>query len=226
MAHEDDDYVQARERMLAEITALVIFNCGRLGKAALNRRVLEALADVPRHAFVPQDMQPYAYADSPLPIGCGKTISQPFIVAVMTDLLDPQPDDKLLDIGTGLGYQTAILSRLASHVYSVELIEALALSARQRLRQLECDNVTLRVANGHQGWSEHAPFDKIIVSAAPEEVPPALLDQLAPGGRLVLPAGPADHQQLLVIDKAGDGTLRRRDIFAVRFSVLEDTAPR
>ncbi|WP_374567378.1 protein-L-isoaspartate(D-aspartate) O-methyltransferase [Ideonella sp.] len=226
MAQEDDDYVQARERMLAEITALVIFNCGRLGKAALSRRVLDALAEVPRHAFVPPDLQPYAYADSPLPIGCGKTISQPFIVAVMTDLLDPQPGDKLLDIGTGLGYQTAILSRLAGHVYSVELIEALALSARQRLRQLGCHNVTLRVANGHQGWPEEAPFDKIIVSAAPEEVPPALLAQLAPGGRLVLPAGPVDHQQLLVIDKAGDGTLHRRDIFAVRFSTLEDTAPR
>lgn len=226
MAQEDEDYVQARERMMAEITALVIFNCGRLGKAALNRRVLNVLAEVPRHAFVPLDLQPYAYADSPLPIGCGKTISQPFIVAVMTDLLDPQPGDKLLDIGTGLGYQTAVLSRLAGHVYSVELIEALALSARQRLRQLGCDNVTLRVANGHEGWPEEAPFDKIIVSAAPEEVPPALLAQLAPGGRLVLPAGPPDHQQLLVIDKAGDGTLRRRDIFAVRFSLLEDTAPR
>lgn len=226
MAQEDEDYVQARERMMAEITALVIFNCGRLGKAALNRRVLNVLAEVPRHAFVPLDLQPYAYADSPLPIGCGKTISQPFIVAVMTDLLDPQPGDKLLDIGTGLGYQTAVLSRLAGHVYSVELIEALALSARQRLRQLGCDNVTLRVANGHEGWPEEAPFDKIIVSAAPEEVPPALLAQLAPGGRMVLPAGPPDHQQLLVIDKAGDGTLRRRDIFAVRFSLLEDTAPR
>jgi len=104
MALEDDDYTQARERMLAEITALVIFNCGRLGKAALGRRVLEVLAEVPRHVFVPLDMQPYAYADSPLPIGCGKTISQPFIVATMTDLLDPQPDDRLLDIGTGLGY--------------------------------------------------------------------------------------------------------------------------
>ena len=226
MALEDDDYTQARERMLAEITALVIFNCGRLGKAALGRRVLEVLAEVPRHVFVPLDMQPYAYADSPLPIGCGKTISQPFIVATMTDLLDPQPDDRLLDIGTGLGYQTAVLSRLVGHVYSVELIEALSLGARQRLRQLGCDNVTLRVANGHHGWPEEAPFDKIIVSAAPEEVPPALLDQLAPGGRLVLPAGPAEHPQLLVIDKAPDGLLRRRDVFAVRFSSLEDTAPR
>ncbi|MEK8034604.1 protein-L-isoaspartate(D-aspartate) O-methyltransferase [Ideonella sp. DXS29W] len=226
MAQEDDEYVQARERMLAEVTALVIFNCGRLGKAALSRRVMSVMREVPRHVFVPLDMRPYAYADSPLPIGCGKTISQPFIVAVMTDLLDPQPDDKLLDIGTGLGYQTAVLSRLAGQVCSVELIEALSVGARQRLHQAGCRNVALHVGNGHHGWPEEAPFDKIIVSAAPETVPPALVEQLAPGGRLVLPAGPPEQQQLLVIDKGPDGSLHEREVFAVRFSSLENTAPR
>jgi protein-L-isoaspartate(D-aspartate) O-methyltransferase len=223
---DDDDFAQARSGMLAEITALVIFNCGRLGKAALGRRVLSAMAEVPRHAFVPAPLQGCAYADTPLPIGCGKTISQPFIVAVMTDLLDPQPGQRVLEIGTGMGYQTAILSRLCGQVFSVELIEALALAARARLASLGCSNVLLRVANGHRGWPELAPFDKIIVSAAPEEVPPALIEQLAPGGRMVLPAGPPEQQQLLVIDKAADGTVSRREIFAVRFSVLEDGTPR
>jgi len=147
-------------------------------------------------------------------------------VAVMTDLMDPQPADRVLEIGTGMGYQTAILSRLVKHVYTVELIELLALAARQRLSRLGCRNVTQRVANGHQGWPEQAPFDKILVSAAPQEVPPALVEQLAPGGRLVLPAGPPEHQVLLVLDKAADGTLKRREVFGVRFSVLEDSAPR
>jgi protein-L-isoaspartate(D-aspartate) O-methyltransferase len=223
---DDEDYAQSRAGMLAEITALVIFNTGRLGKAALDRRVLEALSEVPRHEFVPSELRLCAYADSPLPIGCGKTISQPFIVAVMTDLLEPRPTDRVLEIGTGMGYQTAILSRLVKHVYTVELIELLALAARQRLSRLGCHNVTQRVANGHQGWPEQAPFDKILLSAAPEELPPALVEQLAPGGRMVLPMGPPDQQQLLVVDKAADGTLKRREIFAVRFSVLEDAAPR
>jgi protein-L-isoaspartate(D-aspartate) O-methyltransferase len=223
---DEDDYAQSRAGMLAEITALVIFNTGRLGKAALSRRVLAALSEVPRHEFVPSELRLCAYADSPLPIGCGKTISQPFIVAVMTDLLDPRVTDRVLEIGTGMGYQTAILSRLVEHVYTVELIELLALAARQRLSRLGCRNVTQRVANGHQGWPEQAPFDKILVSAAPEEVPPALLEQLAPGGRMVLPAGPPEHQQLLVLEKAADGTLKRREVFGVRFSVLEDSAPR
>ena len=223
---DEDDYAQSRAGMLAEITALVIFNTGRLGKAALDRRVLEVLSQVPRHEFVPSELKLCAYADSPLPIGCGKTISQPFIVAVMTDLLEPQPGDRVLEIGTGMGYQTAILSRLVQHVYTVELIELLALAARQRLARLGCRNVTQRVANGHQGWPEQAPFDKILVSAAPEEVPPALIEQLAPGGRMVLPVGPPDQQRLLSVEKASDGSLKRREVFGVRFSVLEDSAPR
>jgi protein-L-isoaspartate(D-aspartate) O-methyltransferase len=223
---DDTQFAQARDQMMAEITALVIFNCARLGKAALNRQVLEVMADVPRHEFVPTELQAYAYADTPLPIGCGKTISQPFIVATMTDLLDPQPGDRVLDIGTGLGYQTAILSRLAHEVCTVELIESLAVRARQRLARLGCGNVHQRVGNGHFGWPEKAPFDKIIVTAAPEEIPPALVEQLAPGGRMVLPAGLPDAQQLMVVDKAPDGRLSQRNVLAVRFSVLENAAPR
>ncbi len=226
MADDTDDFAQARAGMLAEIDALTIFNCGRLGKAALGRRVLAAMAELPRHAFVPAPLRGSAYADTPLPIGCGKTISQPFIVAVMTDLLDPQPGDRVLEVGTGLGYQAALLSRLAGRVYSIELIAALARSASERLAALGCANVALRVGNGRLGWPEHAPYDRIVVSAAPEAVPPALVEQLAPGGRLVLPAGPPDAQRLLVIDKHADGTLHERSVFAVRFSVLEDEAPR
>lgn len=223
---EESFYAQARQAMLAEIASLVIFHCLQLGKAALSRRVLDAMAQVPRHEFVPAELREHAYMDSPLPIGCGKTISQPFIVAVMTDLLDPQPTDRILEIGTGLGYQTAVLSKLAGSVHSVELIEPLALAARQRLSRLRCGNVTQRVANGSRGWPEEAPFDKIIASVAPIDVPGAWIEQLAPGGRLVLPAGPPDQQQLLVIDKAADGSLSRRSVFPVRFSTLEDTSPR
>jgi protein-L-isoaspartate(D-aspartate) O-methyltransferase len=226
---QNTDFAQARDQMLAEIDAQVIFHWPRLGKAALDRRVLQAMADVPRHDFVPPDVRAYAYADAPLPIGCGKTISQPFIVAVMTDLLAPQPDERVLEIGTGHGYQTALLSRLAGQVFSIELIKALSDHAAGLLRRLGCHNVLLRVGNGHHGWSEMAPFDKILVSAAPEAVPPALLQQLAPGGRMVLPAGPVDQQKLLLIERSDDATtleLTTREVFPVRFSVLEDGAPR
>jgi protein-L-isoaspartate(D-aspartate) O-methyltransferase len=226
---QNTDFAQARDQMLAEIDAQVIFHWPRLGKAALDRRVLQAMADVPRHDFVPPDVRAYAYADAPLPIGCGKTISQPFIVAVMTDLLAAQPDERVLEIGTGHGYQTALLSRLAGQVFSVELIKALSDHAAGLLRRLGCHNVLLRVGNGHDGWHEMAPFDKILVSAAPEAVPPALLQQLAPGGRMVLPAGPVDQQKLLMIERSDDATtmeLTTREIFPVRFSVLENGAPR
>ena len=157
-----------------------------------------------------------------MPIGCGKTISQPFIVAVMTDLLDLRPTDIVLEIGTGLGYQTAVLAQLALRVYSVERIEALAVQARRQLALQGYANIEIRVGNGCAGWAEHAPFDKIIVTAAPELIPLALLDQLAPGGRLVLPAGLPDGQQLLRVDKDADGRLSTQEILPVCFSLLED----
>ncbi len=216
------DFSHLRQRMLAQIAALTIYDSVQLGKAALDRRVMDALAEVPRHEFVPLELQPLAYADSPLPIGFGKTISQPFIVAVMTDLLDLRPTDIVLEIGTGLGYQTAVLGQLAQRVYSVELIEALAVQARRRLALQGYANIEIKVGNGCAGWPEHAPFDKIIVTAAPELIPSALLYQLAPGGRLVIPAGLPDAQQLLRVDKDASGRLSTQEILPVRFSLLAD----
>ena len=216
------DLSHLRQGMLAQIAALTIYDSVPLGKAALDRRVMEALAEVPRHEFVPLELQSVAYFDGPLPIGFGKTISQPFIVAVMTDLLDPRPSDIVLEIGTGLGYQTAVLAQLAQRVYSVELIEELAVQARRRLAQQGYANIEIRVGNGRAGWPEQAPFDRIIVTAAPELIPVALLDQLAPGGKMVVPAGLPDAQQLLLVEKDSDGTLSTREILPVRFSLLEE----
>ena len=221
----EPDFEALRQRMVATIAAHTIFLTGRLGKASLDRRVLEVMREVPRHEFVRLEVQPLAYEDTPLPSGYGKTISQPFIVALMTDLLALQPTDVVLEVGTGLGYQTAILARLAQHVFSVELIEELAIDARQRLSRHGCANVDIRVGDGRAGWPEHAPFDKIIVTAAPDLVPPGLLYQLAPGGRMVIPAGLADAQQLLLVEKDAAGATSMREILPVRFSALEEAGP-
>jgi protein-L-isoaspartate(D-aspartate) O-methyltransferase len=207
--------------MMVEIAANAIYTSARLGKAALDRRVLEVMAKVPRHEFVPIEIQPYAYVNSPLPIGFGKTISQPFIVAVMTDLLEIEPTDRVLEVGTGLGYQAAILAELAQRVYSIELIEELAVRARQKLTR-RYSNIELKIGNGTLGWSEHAPFDKVIVTAAPELIPPALIYQLKPGGKMVIPAGLADAQQLILVDKDESGRVSTKDVMPVRFSQLED----
>jgi protein-L-isoaspartate(D-aspartate) O-methyltransferase len=221
----DDEFAQLRQRMLAEISAQAIFTCARLGKAALSRRVMDALDRTPRHEFVPLELRPYAYADTPLPIGFGKTISQPFIVAVMTDLLDVQPTDTVLEIGTGLGYQSAVLALLAQRVYSVELIEELAAQARHRLARLGLANVEVRIANGCGGWPERAPFDKVIVTAAPELIPPSLLYQLKPGGKMVIPAGLRGEQQLILVEKDAGGSVSTKEIFPVMFSLLEGAEP-
>jgi len=219
----DGEFLELRETMVAEIAAKTIFACGQLGKAALGSRVMQALAKVPRHEFVPVELRPYAYADTPLPIGFDKTISQPFIVAVMTDLLDLHPTDTVLEIGTGLGYQAAILSELAQRVYTVEIIEELAAQARHRLARQGHANVESRIGNGCGGWPEHAPFDKIIVTAAPELIPPPLIYQLKPGGRMVIPAGIPSAQQLILVEKDADGMVSTREILPVQFSLLEDT---
>lgn len=219
----DDEHKLARQRMVATIAAETIFACASLGKAALAQRVLDALGRVPRHEFVPVELRPFAYVNSPLPIGCGKTISQPFIVALMTDLLDLQASDRVLEIGTGLGYQAAILAELAHTVYSVEIIDELANAARERLRRRKYPNVKLKIGNGYYGWPEHGPFDKVIVTAAPDLIPPPLIEQLKPGGRMVIPAGLAGEQRLLLVEKDAAGSLATSEILAVRFSELEGT---
>jgi len=218
------DFAALRRQMVAQIAAQTIFLTARLGKASLDRRVLDVLGQVPRHEFVRLELQPLAYADMPLPSGYDKTISQPFIVALMTDLLNLKPTDSVLEIGTGLGYQAAILAELAQNVYSVEIIEELALEARQRLARQGYGNVDVRVGDGRGGWPEQAPFDKIIVTAAPDLVPATLLYQLKPGGKMVIPAGLPDTQQLLLVDKDPKGLATTREILPVRFSLLEDTA--
>jgi protein-L-isoaspartate(D-aspartate) O-methyltransferase len=192
-----------------------------IGKSELDERVLAVMRDVPRHLFVPPAVAPAAYQDTPLPIGFNKTISQPFMVALMTDLLDPQPSDNVLEVGTDWGYQTAILARLVAQVWSVEVVEEFAESAQERLKRLAIENVAIRVGDGSRGWAEHAPYDKILVAAGAKQVPTALVAQLKPGGCLVMPLGPAKDQRLSLIRKEADDSLKARAIMPVRFSELE-----
>src|SRR5256885_983126 len=220
-----EDFEVLRQHMLAEISAVTFQMRDLIGKAALDERVMMAMAKAPRHEFVPFELQPHAYANVPLPIGFDKTISQPFIVALMTDLLDISADDSVLEIGTGLGYQTAILAQLARKVYSVEIIEELGQAAKRRLRQPGYGNVELKIANGYHGWSEHAPFDKVIVTAAPDLIPPPLIHQLKAGGKMVIPAGLPNTQQLIVAEKLATGRMTMKEILPVRFSQLEGTEP-
>jgi len=192
----------------------------RTGRAELTSEVMAVMGRVPRHEFVPLELRQFAYLDTPLPIGYEKTISQPFIVALMTDFLQLGPDDRVLEIGTGLGYQAAVLANLCNHVYSVEFIEELARGAQRRLRDIGYENIQLKTGDGSVGWVEHAPFDKILVAAAPELVPTSLLNQLKPGGRMVVPAGIEDAQQLMVVTKSAQGQLTMTEILPVRFSAL------
>ena len=219
------DFDILRQQMLMEISAGTFHVSNVLGKTTLDERVLTAMGKVPRHEFVPLELQPYAYANIPLPIGFEKTISQPFIVALMTDLLDLSENDTVLEIGTGLGYQAAILAQLARQVYSIEIIEELAREAKQRLRRQSCSNIEIKIANGYHGWSQHAPFDKVIVTAAPDLIPPPLIHQLKAGGKMVIPAGLPDAQQLVLLEKNGAGRVTTREILQVRFSQLEETDP-
>ena len=220
-----EDLEALREHMLAVIAAGAFALRDTIGKSAFDERVMIAMRKVPRHEFVPIELQHYAYANIPLPIGFEKTISQPFIVALMTDLLDIRADDSVLEIGTGLGYQAAILAQLARKVYSVEIIEELGQQAKRRLRQEGCSNVELKIANGYHGWSEHAPFDKVIVTAAPDLIPPPLIHQLKAGGKMVIPAGLPNTQQLIVAEKLANGRMTMKEILSVRFSQLEGTEP-
>jgi protein-L-isoaspartate(D-aspartate) O-methyltransferase len=210
-----------RRHMVEMIAINVELASEELGKAALDERVIAALGRVPRHRFVPEPLAAYGYHDSPIPIGFDKTISQPFVVAVMTDLLALQPHEVVLEVGTGLGYQAAVLAELVRQVWSVEVIEEFATSAETRLRRLGYNHVGIRVGDGLRGWAEHAPFDKIIVTAATELMPTALIEQLKPGGRMVLPMGPSAMQKLTVIDKDAAGRIDLRKLIPVRFSPLE-----
>jgi protein-L-isoaspartate(D-aspartate) O-methyltransferase len=216
-----EDLEPLREHMLAVIAACAFALRDTIGKSAFDERVMTAMCKVPRHEFVPIEVQPYAYANIPLPIGFEKTISQPFIVALMTDLLDIKADDSVLEIGTGLGYQTAILAQLAGKVYSVEIIDELGQEAKKRLRQQGCSNVELKIANGYHGWSEHAPFDKVIVTAAPDLIPVPLIHQLKAGGKMVIPAGLPNMQRLILAEKLANGRMTMKEILPVRFSQLE-----
>jgi protein-L-isoaspartate(D-aspartate) O-methyltransferase len=209
-----------RQEMVEQISLHARLVGERTGRPELSDRVMSVIGDVPRHEFVPVELRQFAYMDSPLPIGFDKTISQPFIVALMTDLLEVEPTDEVLEIGTGLGYQAAVLARLCKTVFSVEIIEELANSAQRRLSEQNVQNIRLRIGDGSHGWPEHAPFDRILVAAAPELVPTALLNQLKPGGRMVVPAGIEDAQQLMVVTKSAGGQLNMAEILPVRFSAL------
>lgn len=217
---DDSFFEAARSQMLEIVGAHALLVAERTGRARLDERVLGAMAKVRRHEFVPLELQPVAYEDTPLPVGCGKTISQPFINALMTDLLDVGPAHTVLEIGTGLGYHAALLAELAAQVYSVEIIGELAEEGRKRLAGQGYTNVTTRIGDGNYGWPEHAPFDRILVAAAPELVPGALFAQLKPGGRMVVPAGLADAQQLTLVEKDAGGKLRLTEILPVGFAPL------
>ena len=192
-----------------------------LGKAMLDERIMAVMLRIPRHLFVPETLAQLAYQDTPLPIGFEKTISQPFMCALMTDLLAPERHETVLEVGTGLGYQTAILAELAGHIWSVEIVEEFADSAQALLGKFGYVNVGIRIGDGSRGWPEHAPYDKILVAAAAEEVPEALLEQLKPAGRLVMPLGPARAQLLTAIDKDASGIVHKRAVLPVRFTRLE-----
>lgn len=207
--------------MLHDIAAELSYSREQIGKDALDARVLQAMTNVPRHEFVPEGSRAQAYDNGPLPISCGQTISQPFIVALMTDLLDPQPGDVMLEIGTGSGYQAAILSQLVKHVYSVEIIATLAQQSAERMQRLGYENVTVRHGDGYLGWPEHGPYDGIIVTAAAPHIPAPLLAQLKPGARLVIPVGmPYAYQELIVVEKDADNNVNTRALIGVAFVPL------
>ena len=216
-----DEYAEARQDMVAAILQDVRETSLYIDREALDPRVMTAMAMVPRHRFVSAAQRYNAYANRPLPIGYGQTISQPYIVALMSDLVKPRADNRVLEIGTGSGYQAAILAELTGEVYSIEIIEPLGKQAAGKLAELGYDNVTLRVGDGYYGWEEHAPFDAIVVTAAASHVPPPLVAQLKPGGRMVIPVGSRFlTQQLVLIEKQADGQLVTRQILPVKFVPL------
>jgi protein-L-isoaspartate(D-aspartate) O-methyltransferase len=221
VARADDPFAAARQDMVREIEADVQRTSLQLDKEVLDPRVMQALGTVPRHALVPESLQDVAYENRPLPIGHGQTISQPYIVAIMTDLLKIAPDSKVLEVGTGSGYQAAILAELVDQVYTIEIIEALGNRARGHLEALGYENITVRIGDGYYGWQEQAPFDGIVVTAAASHIPPPLIDQLKNGGRMIVPVGSRFMvQQLVLVEKDAQGEVVTRQILPVRFVPL------
>jgi len=218
----EDPFERLRQQLVEEIVTEAALTVGHTGRASFSDRVMRIIGSMPRHEFVPVELQPYAYLNRPLPIGYDKTVSQPFIVALMTDLLAPEPGDVVLEVGAGAGYQAAILAQLARRVYTVDIIEELAQGAERRLRRLGYENVEVGVVNGYYGWPEHAPYDRIMVTAASDLIPPPLLAQLKPGGRMVIPTGIPDKQTLTLVEKSATGSLSAREILPVRFSEMEE----
>ena len=213
MTAPESDFAARRRALVEELSAERYE-----APLGLDRRVREALLRVPRHLYVPPDQQAYAYENRPLPIGHGQTISQPYIVALMTDLLQLRREDRVLEIGTGSGYQAAVLGELVRNVYTIEIVAPLAAEARERLARLGYRNVEVRTGDGYKGWEEQAPFDAIMVTAGADEVPPPLVRQLKPGGRMVIPVGAAETvQYLTLIEKQADGSVRSRRVIPVRF---------
>lgn len=222
-AAAQQSFAEQRAQMIATIRSIA---AASLDHQRIDSRVLQAMNEVPRHLFVPEEQQSSAYQNRPLPIGYGQTISQPYIVALMTHLLRPRKTDVVLEVGTGSGYQAAILSGLVDRIYTIEVVAPLAQEAEERLRSLGYRNVTVRHGDGYAGWLEHAPFDGIIVTAGAKRVPPPLLAQLKPGGHMVIPVGSNwAGQKLLLIEKRPDGQIRSRDMGRVMFVPLTGAGP-
>jgi protein-L-isoaspartate(D-aspartate) O-methyltransferase len=213
-----DEYTLQRQQMVSAIEDDVLLTEKHINKKSFNKIVMQAMNTVPRHEFVPAEMRAKAYENRPLPIGFGQTISQPYIVALMTDLLQPQPDQRVLEIGTGSGYQAAVLSQLVAQVYSIEIIEELGKPTTKLLTQLGYDNIETRIADGYNGWPQHAPFDSIIVTAAISHIPPPLVQQLKKGGRMLIPVGTRfQTQYLTLVEKDLQGEVTTRQLLPVIF---------
>jgi len=220
-AQQEDMYAQARQDMVQLIAADVIATSAYINKKAFDPKVMAAMGKVPRHEFVPQIQQQFAYENRPLAIGHGQTISQPYIVALMTDLIMPEQNHSILEVGTGSGYQAAILSELVEQVFTMEIIEPLGKQASLSLKRLNYANVNVRIGDGYYGWEEHAPFDSIVVTAAASHIPPPLIQQLKPGGRMVIPVGSRFMvQQLMMVQKDAQGKATTHQILPVRFVPL------
>jgi len=220
------DFAAQRAGLVAEVESTYAETRGWTGFAQMSPAVRAALGKVERHRLVPPGQRALAYRNHPLPIGAGQTISQPYIVALSADLVAPQPQHAVLEVGTGSGYQAAVLAEIVRTVYTIELLEPLSRTAQRNLAELGYRNIEFRIGDGYQGWPEKAPFDAIVVTAAAPRVPEVLVAQLKPGGRMVIPVGPeGSEQNLLLIDKDADGSLRQRRILPVRFVPLVPSAP-